>query len=134
MPWTNPAVFAERAVKMALLDRNQAKEAPGVVFFDRGLIDALAALEYVTEKPTLHNYAAERYNQHVFMTPPWPEIYKTDAERQHKFQDAVDEYERLLIAFSSLGYTVEVLPKIGVSERVDLILRSLNLETSKPST
>jgi predicted ATPase len=134
LPWINPAAFAERAVKLSVLDRDQAREIPGMVFFDRGLIDAASALEYVTGKPILEKYATERYNPRVFVTPPWPEIYKIDAERQHKFQDAVKEYERLLVAFSSLGYTIDVLPKVGVSQRADIILRNLGLEmTSKPS-
>ena len=59
------------------------------------------------------------------MTPPWPEIYGNDADRQHDLQQATEEYERLLVAFSSLGYAIEVLPKIGVVQRADLIIEGL---------
>jgi predicted ATPase len=127
LPWINLAAFAERAIEMSLCDRDRAKKMSGVVFFDRGLIDAAAALEHVTGKPILQAYYAERYNPRVFMTPPWPEIYATDADRRHGLRQATEEYERLLVAFSSLGYTIEVLPKIGVAQRADSILQSLKL-------
>jgi len=112
---------------MSLCDRDWAKSMSGVVFFDRRLVDAAAALEHATGYPTLKIYSGERYNTRVFMTPPWPEIYVNDADRQHGLQEGIDEYERLLVAFSSLGYTAEVLPKIGVAQRADIIIECLGL-------
>src|SRR4029077_11425608 len=54
------------------------------VFFDRGLIDAAAALEHMTGKPVLTALGqANRYHRRVFLAPPWPEIYETDPERRH---------------------------------------------------
>jgi predicted ATPase len=61
----------------------------------------------------------------VFLTPPWPEIYATDAERRHDMDAAIAEYERLSQVYPSLGYEVITLPKIGVGERADFILRTL---------
>jgi predicted ATPase len=63
----------------------------------------------------------------VFVTPPWPEIYVGDEDRQHDLQEAVNEYERLLVAFSSLGYDIQVLPKVGVGCRADLVIQRLGL-------
>jgi predicted ATPase len=59
------------------------------------------------------------------MTPPWAEIYGNDADRRHGFQEAVAEYERLLIAFTALAYTVEVLPRVSVDERADIVVQRL---------
>ena len=98
---------------------------PGVVIFDRGLIDAAAALEHATGKPALKNYALERYNSRVFMTPPWPEIYANDHDRHHGLQEAIEEYQRLLAAFSFLGYATQVLPKVGVAERVEMVIEGM---------
>jgi predicted ATPase len=61
----------------------------------------------------------------VFLTPPWPEIYVSDAERQHGFDEAIAEYHRLLLAFQTLGYETIVLPKIAVHERADFVLSTL---------
>ena len=125
LPWVNPSAFARRAVEMSLRDRGSALDTPGLVFFDRGLIDAAAALEHVTGMPALLAYASERYHKRVFITPPWPEIYVNDAGRKHSLQEAIDEYKRLMKAFASLEYDVELLPKVDVAKRADFILGRL---------
>lgn len=127
LPWVDLAAFAQRAIDMALRDRVTAKEGDGWVFFDRGLVDAAAALEHATGKPVLKNLAEHRYHQRVFMTPPWPEIYVQDEERRHGLDDAAAEYARLLAAFSALSYDVEILPKVGISQRADLIIERLSM-------
>jgi predicted ATPase len=125
LPWVNLAAFAERAMEISLRDRERAKGMRGLVFFDRGLIDAAAAHEHATGQPTLRIYSAERYNPRVFMMPPWPEIYVNDIGRRHGLREAIEEYERLLVAYSTLGYTTEVLPRTGVAQRVDMIIERL---------
>ena len=61
-------------------------------FFDRGLIDAAAALERLTGEPTLAALAqAHRYHNRIFLVPPWPEIYVTDTERRNDFDEAIVE-------------------------------------------
>lgn len=61
-------------------------------------------------------------HQSVFLTPPWPEIYVNDVERQHGLAEAVAEYDRLIIAYRELGYETVVLPKVGVTDRAGSIL------------
>jgi predicted ATPase len=61
----------------------------------------------------------------VFLTPPWPEIYVTDNERRHSLDAGVAEYQRLLDAYPRLGYEVTILPKVGVAERAEFVLRAL---------
>jgi predicted ATPase len=125
LPWSDIAAFARRAIARALEDREAAARHEGWVFFDRGLIDAAAALEHATGEPALERYGrAHRYNTRVFLTPPWPEIYGADAERRHDFAAALAEYERLLEAYPRLGYEVVVLPKVSVAERAEFVLRS----------
>ena len=58
-------------------------------------------------------------NRMVFLAPPWPEIFATDAERQHGFEAAVAEYDRLRTAYATLGHELVILPKVSVKERVD---------------
>src|SRR5258707_8227201 len=53
LPWVNEIAFARRAVEIALGDRAAAKCAAGWVFFDRGLLDAGAALQHLTGESTL---------------------------------------------------------------------------------
>lgn len=126
LPWLDLAAFLRRAIAMALADREVAASQSGWVFFDRGLIDAAVGLEHATGELVLQALGqGHRYHRHVFLTPPWPEIYVTDPERRHGFDAAVAEYERLLAAYPALGYEVTILPKVSVAERADFVLRLL---------
>lgn len=122
LPWVNPAAFARRAVAMALADREAAEGLEGWVFFDRGLVDAAAALEHATGEVVLEPLGrARRYHPRVFLAPPWPEIYVNDPERPHGFEAAKAEYDRLTEAYARLDYAVTLLPKTDVAARADFV-------------
>jgi predicted ATPase len=126
LPWVDTAAFLRRAVTMALADRISAMPLKGWIFFDRGLIDAAAGLQHLTGESVLASLGQTyRYCKLAFLTPPWPEIYVTDLERRHDLDSAAAEYQRLLETYSSLGYEVSILPKIGVVERADFVLKKL---------
>ena len=127
LPWINLSAFAKRAIDLASQDRKRLMDEVGWVFFDRGLVDAAVALEHATgtsARDLLASY--DRYHQSVFLTPPWPEIYVTDKQRQHNLAEAVAEYDRLLIAYRELGYDTIILPKVGVGDRADFVLRNIS--------
>lgn len=126
LPWVDPEAFARRAIDMALQDRVRAAAMAGWVFFDRGLIDAVAALEHASGQKHLPSFASERSNPLVFIAPPWPEIYVQDMERRHGFDEAVAEFDRLMIAFCTLGHEVRELPKCDVANRADFMLTALD--------
>ena len=50
--------------------------------------------------------------------------YVTDNERRHSLA-GVAEYQRLVDAYPALGYEVTILPKVGVAERTEFVLRTL---------
>ncbi len=127
LPWIDLAAFARRAVALALDDLAAHRYAPGWVVFDRGLVDAAAALEHATGASAAEIVrAGPPLHRTVFLTPPWPEIYVTDAARQHGFDEAVAEYERLPALYPALGFEVVVLPKQSVAKRADLVERNLS--------
>ncbi len=125
LPWVDPVAFARRAIEIALADRTRAP-GNGWVFFDRGLIDALAALDHLEGGESLTRLgAAHRYHGRVFLVPPWPEIYGRDPERRHGLEAAVAEYERLIPAYDGLRYELVILPKASVADRVQFVLDRL---------
>lgn len=126
LPWDDLAGFARQALAMARQDRAQAPQVGDWVFFDRGLIDAAVALAHATGQPPAGLLAGTpRYHQQVFLTPPWPEIFRQDAERRHGLDAAIAEYDRLTAAYAALGYQVIVLPKAPVPQRVAFVLAQL---------
>ncbi|HEV7435341.1 MAG TPA: AAA family ATPase [Pseudorhizobium sp.] len=126
LPWIDLAAFAWRAIEVSLADIYAAKTLDGPVFFDRGLLDATAALEQAYGERT--RFELPRFNRSVFLTPPWPEIYVNDDERRHDMTAALEEYERLLSFYPTLGYDTVLLPKMPVEERADFLLSHLGLK------
>lgn len=126
LPWVDLAFFARKTISMASADWHAAAESEDWVFFDRGLVDAGSALEPAAGAPAVDELNGRHsYHRQVFFAPPWPEIYGQDEERQHSFEVAEQEYARLIVAYASLGYDVTILPKAGVAERADFVLRAL---------
>lgn len=128
LPWINLEAFAKRAISLAEEDQKRAADEKGWVFFDRGLVDAAVALEHATGKSArvlLEGY--ERFHPHVFLTPPWPEIYVNDCERRHGLDEAIAEYDRLLQAYEDLSYDVVILPKASVAERASFVLQVIRV-------
>lgn len=127
LPWIDLAAFARRAMAMAARDHAAASLQPGWIFFDRGLIDAAAALHHATGEPIRTDLlTAMRYHGRVFLAPPWPDIYAADTERQHGFDDAVAEYERLATLLPTLGYETKEIPRMPVGERADFVVEQLS--------
>jgi predicted ATPase len=111
LPWTDMDAFLRRTLDLAMADHEAARALEGPVFFDRGVVDALAG--------------RYRYAGTVFLAPPWPEIFMTDAARRHELTEAEAEYDRLLTACPALGYRIVLLPKAPVEARADFLLSTL---------
>ncbi len=134
LPWIDPVAFAHRSIELALADRADAGERPGWVVFDRGLVDAVAALEHSapqTAAPYGTLLEAHRYHRRVFLVPPWARLFDNDVQRRHSFAEAVAEYDRLLAAYPAAGYEVSILPETDVVHRAELVEAYLeNAETA----
>jgi predicted ATPase len=129
--WVDMAAFAHRAITTALADRSSAPAFSGWIFFERSLIDAAIVLQRLTREPVLEEFGQTyRYHRRVFLTPSWPELYMKDRERRHSPAAAVAEHYRLLKAYPALGYEISILPRVGVVERADFVLRKLEEQPS----
>lgn len=131
LPWHDLAAFARRALALARADRAEALARGGATLFDRGMVDAAAALERATGAPAAETLGPSRlYDSPVFLVPPWPEIYRQDGERAHGFDAAVVEYEHLVATYSGLGYAVLIVPRLPVAERVAFVMGRLGITGS----
>lgn len=95
------------------------------LFFDRSFLDS-AAMIYEAD---LEMYEAirevvnrNRFNNKVFITPPWEAIYEADSERDQTWEEAVDVYQRLYNWYEGQGYDLVVLPKDSIEQRVEFVL------------
>jgi len=129
LPWKDMDAFLHRTLDLAIADHDAAHALDGPVFFDRGVVDALIALQHLTGEALDARARQYRYAETVFLTPPWPEIFVTDAARRHGLPEAEAEYDRLLNSFPALGYRMILLPKAPVEARVDFLLSAISPPT-----
>jgi predicted ATPase len=135
LPWSAPLKFAELVLSRGLHQRITAAAGEGLAFFDRSIVEPLCGLErHGLPAPDHFRKAAAlcRYDRTVFVAPPWPEIFRGDAERRHGFEAAVAEYGPLTAAYERLGYRLVELPKTSVATRADFVLATLAASAGSP--
>ena len=129
-PWIDPHGFTLKAIAMARDDLSQMADRNGVVFFDRGLLDAAVALRAQTGcclEDVLGPKTQRIFHRTVFVAPPWPEIFGQDQDRKHSLSEAIDEYSRICTALNEYRYVPEELPKVSVATRADFVLNRLKI-------
>src|SRR5690606_26813955 len=98
-----------------------------LVFFDRGIPDVLAYMDFFGQA-----YGSEfrracegnRYDR-VFLLHPWEEIYISDNERLESFDEAVQIHDYLLSAYRNFGYKPISVPEGPVADRAAHIIKEL---------
>ena len=98
-----------------------------VVFFDRGLPDVVAYLDYIKTdfgKPFIAACENHKYDE-VFILPPWKKIHKTDNERYESFEQLMIIHEYLEKWYDRFGYNLIKVAPGAVEDRIEFILNSL---------
>lgn len=101
----------------------------GTNFYDRGIPDVPAYLKFVNDPiPMAYIKASkEHYYDQVLFLPPWKEIYEIDNERYESYEQAVQLGEILTSFYASLGYQVISVPKLPVQQRLEFVLKCVDL-------
>lgn len=132
---TNPLAFVEdpMAFNRKLLQGrtqqylNTTKQENDLVFFDRGIPDVLAYMDYFKQEYTndyIHACHVHRYDMAIIL-PPWKEIYSSDSSRLENFQEATEIHEHLLATYNRFHYEPVFVPKGSVTDRVSFILDAI---------
>ena len=126
---TEPLLFSEMLLKGREDQYLQAnKIEKDIVFFDRGIPDVYAYLEYFkTEFPSLFIEKSKTYKYNlIFHFSPWSAIHKTDNERYETFEEAITIDTFLTKSYQELGYKLINVPFGNVEERTNFIINSLS--------
>ena len=121
-PRPAPRAFAE-AVLDADIECYAAAAAGEVWFFERGVVDALGSLKGAAgiADAELERLLARYPYARVFLFPPWPEIYRTDDERDQTFTEAVRVFALTRAWYERCGYSTCEVPLLPVAERADFV-------------
>jgi predicted ATPase len=123
----NPRVFLDLMLSRAVADFRRMRDAPGPVFFDRGIPDHIGYAELfgLDTSDAVHASAEHRYNDLVFVLPSWRDIYVTDSERRMTFEAAAAFGDRVRRIYLEFGYSVVDVPRETVAARARFILDTL---------
>lgn len=126
---TDPMEFNLQLLEGRIRQYTQAKDRnEPVVFFDRGIPDVLAYMNYFGQEYGEEFTRASRKYRYdaVIVIPPWESIYISDNERMESFQEATDIHSHLEDTYKNLGYHPLFIPEGSVSERTRVIEGYLN--------
>lgn len=128
LPWKNPKLFQQEVLKRRVAFFESVTEST-IAFADRGIPDQLAFSRYkgFGTPEVLENSAKKfRYAPQVFMTPPWPGIFKNDPIRTETFEEAVRIHQAIQETYSGLNYQIIELPLVPVNKRMEFITQTIH--------
>jgi predicted ATPase len=105
------------------------REATVPVFFDRAIPELSGYGNAPGESDPLALTAAIadcRYNDTVYVFPPWQAIYSHDAERKHDFAHAIAVFEEIVATYRRFGYETLEIPRTAVAERLCFVLSRID--------
>ncbi len=119
----NKQIFQERIKQF----NNIKKEYQSPIFYDRGIHDVVAYMEYAnTPIPYEYKIACQKFKYDLlFIFPPWKEIYNTDSERFESFEQACNLHKALLKVYAKYNYSPIEVPKSSVTSRIQFITDTL---------
>jgi len=128
MPWRELERFSEKMIEAGIQSYESA--LPGSFnFYDRGLPDTLAYLR-LEQRPIPAEWislmSTYRYEDPIFVAPPWESIYCVDGERTEDFETTMRIHDQLIEVYDSLGYQWVELPLATVEERLDFVMHKLS--------
>ncbi|MEW4924123.1 ATP-binding protein [Algibacter sp. 2305UL17-15] len=125
---TNPLLFSELLLK-GRLEQFQTSETlkSDIVFFDRGIPDVLAYMNYIGDPYPDHFIQTTKNAVYdtVFILKPWEAIHKNDTERYESFSQAKDIHNHLLKTYTDFNYTPIDVPFGAIEARTNFILNTL---------
>ncbi|MAP81395.1 MAG: ATPase [Aequorivita sp.] len=124
----NPILFSEKLLEGRLKQFQEgANFAAPVLFYDRGMPDVIAYMEFVDiHYPKNFSETCKEYRyDKVFVLPPWEEIYEQDNERYESFNQAEKIFDFLKQGYVNYGYNVTEVPIGTIKERADFILEKI---------
>ena len=125
---SDPYLFNQKLLRGRVQQFHHASSIKDpVVFYDRGIPDVLAYMNYFKQEFDEEFIAACTKNQYdqVLLLPPWKAIYKSDEERFESYEEALEIHTHLDATYKSFGYTPKIVPEGTIEERTSYILSTL---------
>lgn len=125
---TEPLLFSELLLKARTEQFESASQRTKTpLFYDRGLPDVLAYMDFANSKypEYFKQVCREKQYDQVYILPPWKDIYVSDSERYENFEQAIEINKQLVETYQRFGYNLIEVPLGTIKMRTDFILNGL---------
>lgn len=132
VPWKDKERYAKLMLEASAdsYDKIAAENNPGIVFFDRGILDAICYMDMeniLLPEWARHGAETRPCCKNVFILPPWKEIYETDSERKQDWNEAESTFSRMRDTYQGFGYNVIEVPFGSAEARAKFILEQITV-------
>jgi len=124
----DPLQFSNKLLDARILQYHKAvKSKAKQIFFDRGIPDVFAYLNYIKSNYPYYFIEQSIKNTYdiVFITPPWKKIYTHDNERYENYEQSKTIHLYLQKAYKELGYKPITIPLGSIKQRIDFISKNI---------
>ena len=127
LPWKDVLGFSERLLVEILSE--EIDSGTDICFMDRSIADIEGYLTHANatynKQKYLDGITKMGYHPTVFFAPFWPEIYENDSERKETIEEASNVSDIILRTYIERGFTVLILPKSSIENRISFIMNKL---------
>ena len=124
LPWKNQIAFENKVANMRTQQYLSSPENC-ICFFDRSALDCIAYLKLNNLNATseiINLIQKCKFNNTVFYTPIWKNIFINDNERKEDIKKAQKIEDHIINIYKSKGYELISIPKISIRERANFII------------
>lgn len=125
---TEPLLFSEMLLEGREMQYLEAEKSSNhFVFFDRGIPDVKAYLDYFKSNyPTTFLEKCQLYSyDYIFHFSPWEAIHTNDNERYESYEESILIDQFIKKTYTDLGYKIINVPFGKLDERCQFILNFL---------
>ena len=132
LPSKDPRAFVKEMLDQNISDAQTASALEKVAFFDRGIPDTVAyALRFNVDSSEFEKASMQtRYNQSVFLMPPWKEIFTTGKFRKASFEQYLEFHELIKKVYVLLEYNLVDVPLASTQDRLEFVLSKVDNKQS----
>ncbi|MDG1682026.1 MAG: ATPase [Flavobacteriales bacterium] len=125
---TNPLLFSDLLLESRVnqfVDSDKIKETN--VFFDRGIPDVIAYLDFKKMKyGQQYSNACKNYRYDtVFILRPWKDIFVNDKERYESFEESLEIDKYIYKTYTNLKYSVVEIPHMSIVKRKEFVINKI---------
>ena len=118
-------IWKKRTEQLIEANEMEFKKDKPFVFFDRGIHDVIAYLDFIRQSYIHNEFRPENNTYEIaILLPPWEEIYINDFQRLESFEEANGLYHQIKKTYKAFNIPIIEIP-IGTAE--DRILNILEL-------